>query len=204
MQLYYFETPNPRKVCATAKHLGLPLDYVKLNAAKLEHRSPAHLARNPNGKVPVLVDGETHLWESAAIMAYLAAKTGSDMWPAGDAVRQAEIMRWVMWDAFNFTPKVGQIYYQRHIKPKFGLGVPDEAAIEAAAPGLHSAAKLLDAHLAGREYVAGRNLSIADFCLAATLPHAEEIRLPLEPYGNIRRWHDGLMKIPAWRDPWPA
>ena len=82
MKLYYFETMNPRKACVTAKYLGSPVEYVRLDARKGEHKSPAHLARNPNGKVPVLVDGDKTLWESAAIMVYLANKAGSDLWPA--------------------------------------------------------------------------------------------------------------------------
>ena len=61
MQLYYFETMNPRKACATAKYLGLPITYVRLDPQKGEHKLPAHLARNPNGKVPVLVDGDLKL-----------------------------------------------------------------------------------------------------------------------------------------------
>ncbi len=203
-KLFYFETLNPRKACATAKHLGSPVEYVKLDASKGEHKSPAHLARNPNGKVPVLVDGDVRIWESVAIMVRLAAQAGSDMWPSSDPAKQVEVLRWVSWDALHFLPKAAPYYFEHYVKRWLGLGPPDEAALAANAPAFHTVAKLLDAHLAGRKFVAGSTLTIADFCLGATLPSAEEIHLPLSDYGSIRRWHDGLMELPAWRDPWPS
>jgi glutathione S-transferase len=203
-KLYYFETINPRKVCTVAKHLGLPLEYVRLDPTKAEHRSSEHVARNPNAKVPVLVDGETQLWESLAIMVYLAGRAGSDMWPTGDAARQAEIVRWTSWDASHFYPKAATFYFEHFVKGRLGLGSPKEAAMAAAAPGFHAAAKILDAHLEDRRYVVGDGPTLADVCLGVMLPYAEEIHLPLAEYANIRRWHDRLMELPAWRDPWPA
>ena len=94
MKLYYAETMNPRKACAVAKYLGSPVEYVRVDLSRGEHRTPAFLAENPNGKVPVLVDGDVHLWESTAIMAHLAVKAGSDLWPA-DAASQVEVLRWL-------------------------------------------------------------------------------------------------------------
>jgi glutathione S-transferase len=203
-KLYYFETLNPRKVCAVAKHLALPLEYVRLDPLKGEHRTPDHIGRNPNAKVPVLVDGETRLWESLAIMVYLAGRAGSDLWPVGDAARQAEIVRWTSWDAMHFYPKAASFYFEHWVKARFGLGPASEAALAAATPGFHTAAKILDAHLEGRRFVVGDTLTLADVCLGGTLPYAEEIQLPIAAYAHIRRWHDRMMELPAWRDPWPS
>jgi glutathione S-transferase len=203
MELYYFKTLNPQKACATAKYLNSPINYVLLDGSKGEHKSPAHLARNPNGKVPVLVDGSTTLWESAAIMVYLAQKAGSDLWPVAHPERQADVVRWLTWDAFHFLPAAGAFYFEHHIKPMFGMGGPDRAALEQKVAPLHSVAKVLDAHLEGRQYLVGDSLTIADFVVGALLPHAKQIELPLQDFRNIQRWHDGLMKIDAWRNPWP-
>jgi glutathione S-transferase len=203
MKLYYFETVNPRKACATAKYLGLSVNFVRLDVGKGEHKSAEHLARNPNGKVPVLVDGDVLLWESMAIMLYLAGKADSPLWPANDPARQAEVLRWMSWDAFHFLPRAGAFYFQHHIKALFGMGKPDQAVLDAATPGFHESAKILNDRLAQTKFVTGDTLTIADFCLAPTLPHAEEIHLPWEPYRNIRRWHDDLMAIDAWANPWP-
>ncbi len=89
-KLYYFETLNPSK-CATAKLLGSPVDYVRLDLAKGEHKSAASLARNPNGKVPVLVEGDFKLWESLAIMMWLAGEARSELTsdPTGQAASPA-------------------------------------------------------------------------------------------------------------------
>ena len=74
MKLYYFETINPQKACAVARYLNSPVEFVRVDLAKGQHKSPDYLAINPNGKVPALVDGDTKLWESNAIMCHLAAR----------------------------------------------------------------------------------------------------------------------------------
>lgn len=202
-KLYYFETLNPRKACAAAKYVRADVDFVRVDLGKGEHKSPEHLARNPNGKVPVLVQDGQSLWESLAIMTRLATMTGSDLWPANDIAKQAEVLRWTSWDAFHFLPRTGAFYFEHFVKPRLGLGVPDEAKLAEVTPGFHDVAKLLDDHLGRRPFLVGEKPTVADFCVAAALPHAAEIHLPIAPYGNVLRWHDRLMELPAWRDPWP-
>jgi glutathione S-transferase len=204
MKLYYIETMNPRKVCATAKHLGVPLDYVRLEVGPRGTRSKDYAAINPNGTAPTLLDGEHTLWESAAIAAHLATSVGSDMWPTRDPRAQMEVLRWMSWDAFHWSRAIGPMYFEHYVKPKLGMGEPDRAVRERQAPLVDKHARVLDAHLASRDFVACGHLTVADFCLGAMLPDWDELDMPLEAYANIRRWHDGLMKIDAWRDPWPA
>ena len=67
MKLFYYETPNPRKACAVAKYLGSPVEFVRIDLAKGESRTPEFLAVNPNGKVPAITNGSTRLWEADAI-----------------------------------------------------------------------------------------------------------------------------------------
>jgi glutathione S-transferase len=203
MQLYYAETANPRKPCAVAKYLGLPIDYVYVALDKGEHKQPAYLAKNPNGRVPLLIDGDTSLWESAAIAVYLAAKAGSDLWPRDDGRAQAEVMRWVSWDAFHFLPYAGALYFEHLIKPQLGLGAPDPAAVEAARTGFHTSAKVLERHLTGRRFLLGDRLTVADFVVGVLLPYEAQIHLPLTGYEHLQRWRDGLMSLSAFRDPWP-
>ena len=138
MKLYYAETMNPRKTCATAKHLGIRLEYEKIELGKGEQKHPAFLARNPNGKVPVLVDGDLTLWESLAIMVHLSNVAGSDLWPANDPSRQVEVLRWTTWGSLHFGPHASVFYFERIIKPRL-LGLsPDDAAIERATPAFRS------------------------------------------------------------------
>ncbi|AKJ31075.1 glutathione S-transferase family protein [Caldimonas brevitalea] len=202
MQLYYARVLNPRKACAVAKYLNSPVDYVHVDLAAGAHQTPAFRAMNPNAKVPVLVDGDLNLWESTAIMCHLARKAGSDLWPRDD--RQVEVLRWLSWDAAEFLPHAGALYFEHIIKAHF-LGVPPDAAeVEKATEGFHRFAKVLDAHLDGRRYLVGDTLSVADFAVGITLPYADAAKLPLQPYSHIRRWHARLEELDAWREPFPA
>ncbi len=204
MKIYYMETMNPRKVCATAKYLGLPVEYVHLDTVPGGLKSPGYLALNPNGRAPVLIDGDTRLWESAAIMMYLALQAKSELWPVSDPARQVEVARWISWDLCEFAPHAGAYYFENHIKPMFGLGTPDHEALKQHVEPLRQSATLLDQHLAEHRFLTGDALSIADFCVGVLLPQQREIGLSLGDYHHLQRWHDGLMKLEAWRNPWPA
>lgn len=202
MQLYYFETPNARKPCAIARLLDLPVTYHRVDLARGEQKSPGFLAINPNGKVPALVDGDVKLWESHAIMAYLAHKAGSPLWPS-DPVRQIDVVRWLQWDTAHFSRHAGRLFWENYVKQAFGLGPPNPAEVEDATRFFNDFGRVLDRHLQGRDHIVDGGVTIADFGVASVLPTAAEAGLPLQDFPEIRRWHDGLMKIPAWRDPWP-
>lgn len=199
MKLYYCETLNPRKVCALARHLELPVEFVRVDLKSGEHRKPEFLAINPNGKVPVLQDADWVLWESNAIMCHLAKRAGSDLWPEDE--RQIEVMRWLLWDANHFTRHGGSLYFENLVKPALGMGMPDDGAVKQAEGFFNTYARVLDQHLKGRDFLVDDRLSIADFAVAVCLPYAEGARLPLEPHAEIRRWHAGLEKLPAWQKP---
>lgn len=202
MQLYYYETLNPRKVCALARHLGSRVEFVRVDLAKGEHKSPAFLAINPNGKVPALTDGAVKLWEADAIMGYLARAAGSQLLPTDE--RLIDVLRWLSWSANHFTRHAGNLYFQHIIKPDFLKAAPDPAAVEEASGFLKQFGAVLDAHLAGRTYLVGDALTIADFSVAVTLPYMEKAKLPLGGFKEIARWHDRLNELPAWRQPFPA
>ena len=112
MKLYYFESPNPRKACAVAKYLNSPVEFVHVDLAKGENRTPEFLALNPNGKVPVLETDAGSLWEANAIMCYLARLAGSDLWPSDD--RQIEVLRWLSWDSMAFHAPRGNTLFRAH------------------------------------------------------------------------------------------
>lgn len=202
MKLYYFETPNARKACAVARYLGSPVEFVRVDIAKGEQKQPEFLAINPNGKVPVLENGEATMWESPAIMCYLAQKAGSDLWPS-DGAKQVEAIRWLSWDTAHFSRHAGRLFWERYVKPSFGIGEPDPDQIEDAEGFFKQFAGVLNDHLKGRDYILGDKLSIVDFAMACHLPMAEQSGLPLDGYGEIKRWHGKMMELPAWREPFP-
>ena len=203
MKLYYLETMNPRKVCATAKYLGTPLEFVRHEAGPKGTRSDAYRAINPNGSAPTLVDGDRTLWESAAIAAHLATKARSPLWPMHDALELGEVLRWISWDAFHWSRAIGPFYFENYIKPTLGFGTPDPEVRAKNTANVERFAPVLDAHLADHPFVANDRLSIADFCLGAMLPEWESIDVPLESYPNIHRWFGRLMEVGAFREPWP-
>ncbi len=202
MKLYYFETLNPRKVCAVAKYLGSPVELVRVDLGKGEHKQPAYLAINPNGKVPALTDGNLRLWESNSIMAYLARAAGSDLWP--DGAHQIDVLLWLSWNSEHFTRHAGSLYFQNIIKPHFLKTAPDPKAVEEATGFFRQFAQVLNDQLRGRKYLVGDGLTIADFSVAVTLPYAQRAQIPVGEFPEIERWHGRLNELPAWREPFPA
>jgi len=203
MKLYYSETPNPHKACAVAKYLDLPVEFVRVDLARGEHRQPDYLAVNPNGKTPALQDGDVRLWEAHAIMAYLAQKAGSDLWP-DDPLEQVEVLRWLNWDTAHFSRHAGRLWFQNHYKGVLGFGDPDPAEVDEAMAFFRQFAAVLNQHLKGRDTLVGDRLTIADFGVATFLPRAAEAGLPLQDYPEIVRWAERMQGIDAWREPWPT
>ena len=200
MRLYYAQTLNPRKACALARHLQIPVEFVPVNLGRGEHRTPAFLAMNPNGKVPVLQDGELVLWESNAIMCHLSNVAGADLWPR-DQRAQIEVLRWLSWDAAHFTRHGGTLYFEYLVKPAIGMGAPDPVAVKAATGMFTASAAALEAHLTHRKYLLGEDLTVADFAVGAALPYAQGAKIPIEPFPAVVEWHERLNRLTAWRDP---
>ena len=203
MKIYWIKAQAPRRVLALVKHLGLNAKFVEVNLMAGGLKSPDYAKLNPNMKAPTLVDGDVVLWESSAIMAYLAIKAGSDMWPAQNPAEQVDVLRWLSWNDNHWAPAVGHFYFEHVVKKTFGIGAPDLAALPDKVPTLERFAKVLDTHLKGRSYVACDRLTIADFQLASMAAYWRESEMPLEPFANLTTWLDTLSRIPAWADPWP-
>ena len=203
MQLYYSDVLMPRKACALARHLQAPVEFVYLDLGKGEHRTPAYLALNPNGKVPTLVDGDQTLWESDAILCHLSQRTDAGLWPH-DPARQIEVLRWLSWGAQHFNRAAGELYFQYVIRPRFDLGPADPAAVETAQADFRTYAAVLDGHLRGREWLADDDMTVADFAVAIALPYAEAASMPVEDFPEVARWHGQLNRLEAWREPFPT
>ncbi len=202
MHLYFDETLCPRLACAVARHLALPVTYVRVTLAKGEHKEPGYLARNPNGLVPALEDGGRVIWETTAITTHLALRAGSALWPS-EPERQVEVLRWFSWAADHFNRAGGTLYFEHLIKQRFGLGAPDPESIAAAQADFRRHAKILEAHLDGRTWLLGEAPTLADLHVAAVLPYAAEAHIPLREFPRVARWHDQLDAWPAWRTPFP-
>jgi glutathione S-transferase len=201
IEIYAFP-PSPRafKVMALANHLGLDWTLRMVDLVKGDQNAPAYAALNPNMRMPTLKDGDYVLWESGAILQYLAGKKPeSGLFPA-DEMGRINVTRWQFWDAFHWDPTWAIYLFENVVKAVvLKSGEPDLAALEKGAQQFHRAAKVLDDQLKRSKYVAGDRLTIADFSLGAPLHYAEMGRVPLAPYAEIVRWYATLRSLPAWQ-----
>lgn len=200
LRLHVFP-PSPRafKVLVVAHHLGIDYELVLCDLTKGDQKSAAYAALNPNQRMPSLEDGDFRLWESNAIIQYLAAKKPEGGLLPADERARADVARWQFWESTTWDPACAILVFERAVKRFFGGGAPDPVEVEKGLQRFHRAAKVLDAHLRGRAYVCGDRLTLADFALAADLTMAEPAQLPLEGYGEIRRWAGRLADLPAWQ-----
>jgi len=201
IELYAFP-PSPRafKAIAVANHLGIDFTLHMVNLLQGEHKTPEYAALNPNQMMPTLKDGDYVLWESNAIAQYLALRKPQGGLLPSDERGRLDVTRWQFWDLAHWDPSIETLLLENFVKPNFlGVTERDDAAVAKATEHFHRAAAVLDGQLKGRTYVIGATLTVADFSLGAPLNYATQGRFPLEPYGEIRRWHAGLMSLPAWQ-----
>ena len=203
MKIYWIKAQAPQRVLALVKHLGIDAEFEEVDLMGGGLKTPQYAALNPNMKAPMLVDGDQVLWESSAIMAHLCIKAGSDMWPAQRAAEQVEVLRWLSWNDCHWSPAVAPFYFEHIVKATFRMGPPDRGLLKSSVPEINKYATVLDAHLAGKNYAACGRLTVADFQLASMAAHWQESEMPFEAFPNISRWLRGLMRIPAWAEPWP-
>jgi glutathione S-transferase len=192
MKLYQFPfSPSCQKVIAVAHEVGVPLELATVEIFKGEARTPEMLAKNPNGKLPILEDGDFVLWESTAMIAYIAAKAGrADLAPTTPRER-AEVDRWTLWEGAHFGPAIRKVAFQRIVKQLAGLGAPDEALVKAGTDEFATFARVLEQSLGTKEYVCGR-LTIADFALAPYAALATSCGLDFEPYPKAAAWFERM------------
>ncbi|MGQ0664201.1 MAG: glutathione S-transferase family protein [Pseudomonadota bacterium] len=187
---------NVQKVLWACEELRVPFTREDVGGAFGKNREPAYLALNPNGLVPTIDDDGFILWESNAIVRYLAAKHGQGgLWPA-DPRQRAAADRWMDWQASTVSPAIFPLFYQLVRTP---ADRRDQAAIEAGREKTIAALTILDAQLANTEYVAGGALTMGDIALgiAAHRWFAFPIERPELPH--LAAWYKRLAERPAYR-----
>jgi glutathione S-transferase len=206
MRLYYHPlSSNSRRVLLTAVQLGMPLQLVVVDLLSGEHKTSRYLRINPNGKVPLLDDDGFHLWESHAIMQYLADACNGEMLYPHDIQARADINRWLFWSAYHYTPAVGLISRERVSKSMVGgSGGPDPAEIARGEALLTAAVDVLDRHLADKQWIAQDRLTLADLAIAAPLMHTAAAQLPVTEYRHLQAWFAQVTALDAWQKTAPA
>ena len=180
----YLPSGNGYKVRLVLRQLRLPYELVELDIKRGETRTPEFLAKNPNGRIPLLeIPGHGYLAESHAIIGYLAE--GSALVPA-DRLERARMWQWLCFEQYSLEPNIGtaRFWIASLKKTEAELG---EKLVEKRRSG-HAALDVLERGLEGREFLVGNRYSLADIALYAYTHVAPEGGFSLEPYPAIRAW----------------
>ncbi len=196
IDFHFWTTPNGYKVLLFLEETGLAYRVKPVNISKGEQFAESFLKIAPNNRIPAIVDhgtpvGEpsTALFESGAILLYLAEKTGRFI-PVQEAGR-SQVMQWLFWQMGGLGPMAGQNLHFTHYAPEqmpYAITrYQDETA---------RLFRVMDRQLAGREYLAGE-LSIADLASFPWVHIHDRLQLDLDEYPHLRRWHDQIAARPA-------
>lgn len=190
----YLPSGNGYKVRLVLKDLGLPYELVEMDIKRGATRTPEFLAKNPNGRIPLLeVPGRGFLSESHAIIEFLAE--GSRLVP-GDPWQRARMHQWLCFEQYNLEPNIGTARFWLHSMKRS----PDElgaALTEKHAKGREALA-VLERGLATGPFLLGAQYSLADIGLYAYTHVAAEGGIPLDPYPAIRAWIARIEAEPRW------
>jgi GSH-dependent disulfide-bond oxidoreductase len=159
LKFYYHPSPNPAKVALFLEESGLAYELMPVDTLKGEQHSPAYLAINPNGKTPALVDGDAVVFDSNAILLYLAVKTGKFL-PKNQPEIRAQMYSWLMFVATGVGPFSGQAVHFKHFAPEPKAYAQNRYDFEA---WRHW--RIVNAHLAERTYMVGDEFTIVDMAL---------------------------------------
>jgi len=205
MKLYFDPiTVNCRKVLAGFDLMGTKFEPVKVDYFAGAHKLPEYCIINPNAQLPALVDDDFVLWESNAILQYVADKDGATSVYPKDLRIRADISRWHLWEANQWFPACYVYLVENVVKPILGQK-PDPAVLDAQEDKFHQLAGILDDRLAKQPWLAGKDVTIADIAVAAPMHLHRFQKLPMEQHKNLCRWMEQLEALPCWKrtDPIP-
>jgi len=199
MKLYAIAgSPNSRKVLAIVNHLNMQLDVQYLDLFKAEHKEMGYLAINPNGKVPALVDGDLKLWESNAIMQYLANKAEDDLlYPANNKLR-ADINKWQCWELAHFNQVFGTLAFESVAKPVFLKQEGNIAVIDWCKEKLVQYAGVLNSHLKNQDFMVADRITLADYSMIHVEFFKEQVPFDWSEFVHLNTYFERMRSLPQW------
>ncbi|MBZ9942365.1 glutathione S-transferase N-terminal domain-containing protein [Mesorhizobium sp. BR1-1-13] len=199
IRFYFHPTPNPAKVALFLEESGLPFELVPVDTSKGEQHQPSFRAVNPNGKVPAIVDTEgpggkeARVFDSSAILLYLAEKIGRFL---GEPADRGELLSWLFFLGTGLGPFSGQAVHFQFAAPE-GL----DYAVNRYRREAERHYRVLDDHLAGRDYIVGSVYTIVDMSGWGWIDRTSRVMKgaadPLAAFPNIKRWFAGIEARPA-------
>ncbi len=196
IDLYYWPTPNGWKISIALEEMGLPYTVQYVNIGRGEQFAPEFLAISPNNRMPAIVDSEPPdagpplpVFESGAILVYLAEKTGKFL-PA-DLRRRKQVLEWLAWQVAGLGPMLGQAHHFRQYAPE-----PIPYAIDRYTNEANRLYGVLERRLEGRAFVCG-DYSIADMAIWPWIVPHERQGQQLDDFPNLQRWYETMKQRPA-------
>jgi GST-like protein len=199
IRFYFHPTPNPAKIALLLEELGLPYELHPVDTAKGEQHAPAYRRINPNGKVPAIVDTEgpggteARVFDSTAILLYLAEKAGKLLGAPAD---RPELLSWLMFISSGIGPYSGQAVHFQHAAPE---KLP--YAINRYRREAERHYQVLEDHMQGRDWIVGRDFTIADISAWGWIDRAGRVfnnpEAPLDAFPNLKRWMAAVNARPA-------
>ena len=192
IKFYYHPSPNPAKVALFLEEAALPYEVVPVDTRKGEQFAPAFLAINPNAKTPAITDGDATIFDSNAILLYLAEKTGKFL-PDDTPAARGQMLSWLMFVASGVGPYAGQAVHFKHFAPAFPYAINRYE---------HEARRhfaILDAQLAKHRYMLGDTYTIVDMAVwgwSRALPFVLGAEAWSE-FPNLKRLFDEINARPA-------
>jgi glutathione S-transferase len=187
---------NVQKAMWVLEELGLAYERIEAGGDAGGLDAPDYLAMNPHGRAPTLRDGDTVVWESDAIVRYLAARYGAGSLWAEDPGERAVADQWMAWTAASLYPDWIGLFWTLVRTP---AGRRDQAAIEGHLAATVKRFGVLDRELAKRPYLAGDRFTMADIPAGMTLYRWFEMDIPRPPMRRVEAWYDRLCERPAYR-----
>lgn len=181
------------KVRYVLNALELSYEFKQLNMMAGEHKQEDHLRRHPAGKVPAIQDGDFTLFESNAIIRYYADTNGSKFYPK-DPKARALVDEWMDFTSIHIGNGITRVVFNTVFAPIVPGATVDQESLKCGHEFLDKYLPVVDTQLGETKYIAGEELTLADFTLLATLDPAEAGKIDLAKYPNISKWRAELMK----------
>jgi len=199
IDLYYWTTPNGHKITMFLEEAGLPYRIIPVNISTGEQFRPEFLAIAPNNRIPAILDHApagggkpVSLFESGAILLYLADKIGRFIPPPSDVPGRAEVLQWLFWQMGGLGPMAGQNHHFSQYAPE---RIP--YAIDRYVKETNRLYGVMDRRLADRPFLAGEVYSIADMASYPWVVPHERQGQRLEDFPNLKRWFEAIRARPA-------
>lgn len=187
---------NVQKVLWLCEELGLAFDRKDVGGPYGGLDAPEFAALNPNKTIPVIKDGDTVVWESHAVLRYLAAKYGPDALYPSEFAARSQVERWLDWHLGTLGPAITPVFLTLY---RTAPAVRNEADLARNVAKLTAAMTLVDQQLAGRPYIAGANLTIADIAFGNSVWRWFAFPISRPELPNIAAWQTRLMERPGHR-----